>query len=113
MRQAGWLQEFVRVHEAQLQPNEVPKAYWDVRIEGIPDKGFKSLAKEYLSGFWDLAEKGKAPALLGRAGTGKTYTAAAITLAVRRALVDTALCNVVLSSRNWNVAVLIHPPAPD
>lgn len=98
MRQAGWLQQFVRVHESQLLPNEVPKAYHDVTVAGIPQDGFKRVAKEFLGRFWELAEQGKAPALLGKAGAGKTYTAACIALTIRKALIDVAFvqCGVEL-----------------
>jgi DNA replication protein DnaC len=98
MRPKGWLQEFVRVHESQLRENEVPVAYRDVTVDAIPHEAFKKATKGYLKNFWDLAEQGRAPAFLGRAGAGKTFSAACIALSVRRALIDVAFvrCGVEL-----------------
>lgn len=91
MRATGWLQDFVRVHESQLRPNEVPKAYLDAKISGVDNERFTRVAKHYLSKFWELAEAGKAPAFFGRAGSYKTYTASAIALTIRQsALIDVA-----------------------
>ena len=78
------------MHSSQLREAEVPKAYQHLTLEGIQSVRFQKLAKHYLQNFWELAEAGKAPALLGRAGTYKTWTASVVATYIR----DTALLDV-------------------
>lgn len=88
---ASWIDEVQKSHPAQLKPNEVPALFNGVGVAEIPTKSIRAVATDYLTRFWELVADGKAPAFLGRAGTYKSYAAAAIAHTVRSGgLIDTA-----------------------
>lgn len=83
-----WLERRRRQHASQLPPLGLPAKYRDLPLQGIETPVFQRAAITYLQEFWTLAAVGKAPALLGRAGTYKTFTAAVIAQRVHAALLD-------------------------
>lgn len=86
-----WLDAVRKVHEAQLAPSEVPERYRDIRfVPEIPKLIARTVA-QYCALFWGLGAKGLAPALLGRAGSYKTYSACIVANQIRdKGLIDTA-----------------------
>lgn len=62
--------------------NSVPVRYKDAVIKKDDDTGWQpaiyETAAQFLSGYWQYRDEGKAPFFSGRGNTGKTYAAAAI-----------------------------------
>lgn len=85
-----WLDRARRDSAALLRPNDVPALFADVRWCAAQPAPITRAAQSYLTNFWELAAKGRAPAFLGRAGTYKSYTAALVANTVRSALLDVA-----------------------
>lgn len=83
-----WLDLARKQHEAQLAPNEVPPRYRSLALGAVQTPAFRQVAGEYLSRFWELGAEGRGFALLGRAGTYKTFTAACVANRLREALLD-------------------------
>jgi hypothetical protein len=87
----SWLDDARKAHHLQLKPTEVPVLFADAHLNTIATPIVRRTAMNYLTGFWELADDGKAPAFLGRAGTYKSLAAAVIARFVRdTALLDTA-----------------------
>lgn len=79
-----WLLKTISETPIHAGAVELPQRYAEASVEGIGNESCKALATEYLSQFYDVADKGIGILLVGRSGTWKTYTCCAIARLVYR-----------------------------
>lgn len=74
----SWLLERIQATPPHAVPLELPARYREASLSHIPREDCVGLAKDYVLQFYEAGAEGKAPLLVGRSGTWKTYTACAI-----------------------------------
>lgn len=92
---SNWLLEAAEPHANLVKHDSVPAQFADVTLDGLHNPGLRSLVRTYGQRFWEVAEQGIAPLLIGPPATYKSYAAALLTKQIHQsAKVPTAWCTV-------------------